>query len=129
MRVAAFVLAVWFPLFSVGCSRNAPGAEQDWDEIARHLPPHIKLSMRLSQPEHKKNVIGDPTVKDELIKLGAHVKDGKLLSRSGKGIRFFDLTLPGVQTKGTEAKLEADQKEIESLRERYEVIVIEHLGI
>jgi hypothetical protein len=129
MRAAPWIFLAWFLLAPLGCNR----AEQDWDEIARHLPSGIRLSTPLqSRMEGNRNREG-PTVKDELIELGAHLKDGKLYGRSGNEIIFhfrFILVggaVPGPRQERQESEREmAWRKELAGMREYYEVVVITH---
>jgi hypothetical protein len=64
---------------------------------------------------------GTPTVKDELEKVGAHVKDGKLYDNSGREIRFFTQHTGGYVGKSV---LDKEREELSRLRDEYTVIVI-----
>ena len=63
------------------------------------------------------------TVKQKLIELKARCKNGKLVDRSGKEIRFYRLTgCWGNPPADYQEILERQSKEIESLKKQYTVI-------
>ena len=91
------------------------------------LPPDVKadevVSIQTVASKSGGEEVKKITVKQKLIEIKARCKNGKLLDRSGKEIRFYRLTgCWGNPPEGYQEILERQSKEIESLKKQYTVI-------
>ncbi len=128
MRAAAWTLLTgsmiflaWSILASPGCDRAEPRAESEWDEIERRMPG---TGLSESVVRSLRDLRDDTrwTVKDELMRLGASVQDGRLVSRSGKEIKFYHLHIPRMGSVWNVYR--AEQGVIARLQEEYDVVVV-----
>jgi hypothetical protein len=70
-------------------------------------------------------VIKKVTVSQELRRLGARCRRGRLVDKAGREIRFYRLTVGpcfGVQPPDYEQRLAAQEREVTALKRRYRVI-------
>jgi hypothetical protein len=94
------------------------------------LPPDVKadevISVQTVASSSKGEKVKKVTVKQRLIEMKARCRNGKLLDRSGKEIRFYRLAgCWGNPPADYQEILASQRAEIEELRKRYTVVEIE----
>jgi hypothetical protein len=95
---------------------------EEVERILQALPRRLTLSTQVTECTDSYHTPGAPTLEDELTKVGAFPKDGKLYDATGKEIRIVQRDLWG--TPSPERVLEQERKEFEDLQKRYRVIVL-----
>lgn len=109
-------------LFLCSCAHHA--GQNHWQGC---LPPGIGpadiVSATLVQSSPAGDIVKKVTVKDELEKLQARCRDGKLIDAAGKGIYFYRLIgCWGMPPSNYEELLQRQNDELKKLREQYTVI-------
>jgi len=108
-------------LISLNCETGE--SEPDWHQC---LPEKVKLTDVVSVEDGKKGAaVRTRTVADQLKKLKARCRNGKLVNRRGKQLYFYRLTgCWGYAPPNYLEILEHQRNEIRELRKRYSVFEI-----
>ncbi|MDJ0676782.1 MAG: hypothetical protein QNJ36_15625 [Calothrix sp. MO_167.B42] len=126
MSVHKFLNYAWLCL--IFCSSHSLAACQKPLEITC-LPPERQLtdivSATLSSGIFGNNTVKTVTVEQRLAKLRAHCQKDRLVDRSGKEIRFYQLTgCWGNAPQNYADILQAQEEKIKELEQQYTVIPI-----
>ena len=97
-------------------------------EFVSCLPADTNLAEVVSAPQSK-SATGKPskrvTVRDTLLRLKAHCKKGKLVTASGREIRFYRLVgCWGNPPEDYQEQLKRQSQELQRLRKKYTVVEI-----
>lgn len=88
------------------------------------LPEGFKLSDIVSYSEKGKGGGEHLTIKDKLIEMKAQCKEGKLIHKKGREIRFFKFACFGNPPIDYDEIAQKEREELEKLQKDYTVIVI-----
>lgn len=89
------------------------------------LPTEFKLTDVVSYGEKRKSGDERVTVEDKLTELKSRCKDGRLISGSGREIRFFKFSCFGNPPIDYDEIAQKERSELEKLQKEYTVIIIE----
>jgi hypothetical protein len=118
------LLSLSLMFLSLGMSVNSKS-----DSFAACLPDEVKPEMVVTlEPNQETTSTAKPkrvTVRQRLLQLKAHCKDGKLLDGKGREIRFVQLIgCWGNPPEDYQEQLNHQQEEIKRLKEKYTVVQI-----